>query len=139
MADEVSPSPKKRRIVKNPESFREKAQKANVEKPSRFKAVMRKLFFPFKWFFGKLFGLLRKFFGLRIFKPFRKPVRIIGKILVPPYFRNSYKELKLVTWPNWKLSRRLTYAVLMFAIIFGLAIAGLDYLLEKIFRYILLK
>jgi preprotein translocase SecE subunit len=49
------------------------------------------------------------------------------------------QELRLVTWPNWKQSRQLTFAVLVFAVIFGAAIAVVDYGLDKVFRNILLK
>jgi preprotein translocase SecE subunit len=72
-------------------------------------------------------------------KPLHKPARIFGKIIVPPYFRSSFAELKLVTWPNWTQSRQLTTAVLIFAVIFGAAIAGVDWGLDKIFKHILLK
>jgi preprotein translocase SecE subunit len=64
---------------------------------------------------------------------------LLGKILVPPYIRNSWKELKQVTWPNWKQSRQLTFAVLVFAVIFGAAVAIVDFGLDKLFKHILLK
>lgn len=140
MADEPAKTTKKR-IVKNPETFRERAIKAAAsnDKPSRAqrsKSAVRNELSPILQFFGKGF---RKFFGLKVFKPLRKPVRIIGKILWPPYLRNSWRELKLVTWPSWKESRKLTYAVLIFAIVFGAVIALVDYGLDKVFKSLLLK
>lgn len=81
-------------------------------------------------------------------KPVVRPLRwlghfrvlhIIGLILVPRYFRNSWRELRQVTWPNKKESRRLTLAVMLFALLFGIAIAIVDYGLDKIFKRILLK
>lgn len=69
----------------------------------------------------------------------RTPFRWLGKILVPTYFRQSWRELKLVTWPSWKQSWQLTYAVLIFAVVFGAIIAAVDYGLDKVFRNILLK
>lgn len=57
----------------------------------------------------------------------------------PSYFRNSWTELKLVTWPNRKTTAKLTIAVLIFAIIFGTLIAVVDYGLDKVFRQLLLK
>ena len=68
-----------------------------------------------------------------------KPIHWIGLVIVPRYFRNSAKELKMVTWPNRRETRRLTTAVLIFAIIFGVLIAIVDYGLDKIFKRILLK
>ena len=129
MADKPA-SKTKRRVVKNPETFRERALKATDEndKPKRGAGIKKASGTAVK----PILGPSRKLFGL-------KPFRIIGKILVPVYFRNSWKELRLVTWPSWDESRRLTYAVLVFAIIFGLSIAGVDYVLDRIFRDILIN
>ncbi len=69
----------------------------------------------------------------------KKILRIIGLILVPKYLRNSWQELKLVAWPNLKLSRQLTTAVIIFAIFFGVSIYYLDNGLGDIFKIILLK
>jgi preprotein translocase SecE subunit len=67
------------------------------------------------------------------------PVRIVGLILVPRYFRNSFRELRQVTWPNGKESRQLTLAVILFAIIFGALVAAIDLGLDKVFKQVLLK
>jgi preprotein translocase SecE subunit len=130
MADTQPVKPKAKRQVKNPETFRERAVKASESdnKPERISKV--------KTSGGKL---LRPAAA-----PFKKaarfkPLRIIGKIIFPAYFRNSWQELRKVTWPNWKQSRQLTTAVLIFAIIFGAIIALVDYGLDKVFRDILLK
>ncbi len=71
--------------------------------------------------------------------PLKKILHIIGLILLPTYFRNSWKELKLVAWPNLKLSRQLTTAVIIFAIFFGVSIYYLDNGLGDVFKIILLK
>ena len=68
-----------------------------------------------------------------------KGFRFIGRFVVPPYFRNSYKELRMVTWPTGKQSRQLTGAVIIFAVVFGLIIAGVDLGLDKVFKAILLR
>ncbi len=92
----------------------------------------------------------RRFFRA-IGKPFRpvgrvlarierwKPIHILGLIIVPRYFRNSWKELRLVVWPSRRESWRLTSAVLIFAVIFGVMIAIVDYGLDKVFKKIILK
>ena len=124
----------KRRIVKNPETFRERAIKASDEsdkpkKPSIYSQTL-----------GKVVGVLLKplaKIGSRLVK-FR-PIRLIGKILLPSYFRGSWQELKQVRWPNRTESRQLTFAVLLFAVVFGITIAIVDYGLDKIFRNVLLK
>src|SRR5579884_3756160 len=135
MADEPAKRPKRK--LRNPESFREKALKASTEKKESqtLRKIKRVLSYPFI----KAGEGIKAFFGLSVFKPFRKPARIIGKIIFPSYFRKSFAELKLVTWPSFKQSRQLTFAVLVFAVVFGLAIAGLDWGLDKAFKNLLLK
>lgn len=68
----------------------------------------------------------------------RKP-NILVRIIVPAYFRNSWRELRMVTWPTWKLSRQLTVAVLIFAVIFAGLIGLVDWGLDKAFKVIFLK
>ncbi|HSW85769.1 MAG TPA: preprotein translocase subunit SecE [Candidatus Saccharimonadales bacterium] len=132
MAD--SSGKKTKRLVKNPETFRERALKASeaADQPKQ----------P-----GRVRRFVRNLFG-RIFRPVKaiskwlyrfKIIRIIGRVVVPKYIRQSWKELRLVTWPTWKQSVQLTYAVLIFAVIFGATIAAVDYGLDKIFRNILLR
>ncbi|TAH36754.1 preprotein translocase subunit SecE [Candidatus Saccharibacteria bacterium] len=68
-----------------------------------------------------------------------KPIRFIGRILGFGYLASSWRELRKVTWPTWKESRRLTGAVIIFSVIFGALIAAVDYGLDKLFKEILLK
>ncbi|MDQ3123527.1 MAG: preprotein translocase subunit SecE [bacterium] len=77
-------------------------------------------------------------------KPFRvRPVRFAGRILGhifwPKYFRNSYKEVRQVTWPTRRETWKLTFAVIIFAVAFGLAAAGTDWVLDKIIRRIVFR
>ncbi len=132
MADK--PANKSKRRVKNPETFRERAVKAaeTSGKPKRSAGLRRAgskvtgpVFGPAAQALGKLFSL--------------KPFRLVGKILLPVYIRRSWHELRLVTWPSWKESRRLTVAVLIFAVVFGASIALVDYGLDIVFKHILLK
>lgn len=58
--------------------------------------------------------------------------------LIPRYFREAGQELKEVTWPTRKETWRLTLAVFLFALIFGLLIAVVDYGLDKLFKKLLL-
>lgn len=124
----------KKRRVKNPETFRERALKVNEseERPGRKRLISQA--------------------GARVWAPALKPVsaagnklfnrqpfKFVAKILLPTYVRQSWQELKLVTWPKWRESLRLTRAVLIFAVIFGLTVAAVDYGLEKVFKQILIK
>lgn len=72
------------------------------------------------------------FFRLRV-------VKFIGRIVGLRYLRNSWRELRGVTWPTFRESRRLTTAVIIFSVVFGLLIAVVDFGLDKAFRQILLK
>lgn len=104
----------------------------NTNKPSN-KSVIKAIFSVVTRF-GKLlkFNKLARLFG------FMKPVgRVLYKIFGIGYFTSSFKELKQVTWPNRKQTRQLTTAVIIFAVIFGLLIAGVDYGLDKLFKIIL--
>ncbi len=121
----------KRRIVKKAETVREAAEKSAQVQPKKGGVLRLSLHYislPFR-----IIG--RPFTGLGKFKPFR----IIGYILWPKYFRNSFKELRQVTWPNRRESFQLTSAVLVFATIFGIMIALVDYGLDKLFKQVLLK
>lgn len=136
MAETSGSKRSKRRLRAPSQTVRQQAAKAQIdsEKPAkarRLRAVAAASGKPFRRF-GKLFDR----------QPFRfigKVLRPIGRIIVPRYFRTAWQELRLVEWPNRRQSRDLTVAVLGFAIIFGAAIAGVDYGLDKVFKAVLLK
>ncbi len=84
---------------------------------------------------------IRKFFKT-IFKPLffvLRPLFWVLKKITPRYFKNSFAELKLVTWPTRKETRQLTTAVLMFAIVLGTSVAFVDLGLDKLFKKVILK
>lgn len=136
MADKPSKPAAKKRRVKNPETFRERAQKAADadNKPRSAARVVRAG--------GRATGPVRRSvsraYNAKPLAPLRKVLSFIGKIVFPKYFRQSWQELKLVTWPSWGEGRRLTIAVLVFAVVFGAAIAGVDWILDKVFQHLLL-
>ncbi len=141
MADEQLDPSKSKRRVKNPETFRERAIKATeaTEKPRKFSKVKRVFGKIFRAIFSPIGRFFSKLFKIQPFKAIAKVCYWIGLIIWPRYFRNSLKELKYVTWPNWKQSRQLTFAVMIFAIVFGATIALVDLGLDKLFKNILLK
>lgn len=118
-------------MVKKAETVRELTEKSS-SKPMKKQGITRLTLSyiakPFKPI-GKLLTKLGKL----------KPFRIIGRILLPSYFRNSWKELKQVTWPGRKESWQLTLAVIIFATLFGVMIALVDFGLDKAFKQVLLK
>jgi preprotein translocase SecE subunit len=69
----------------------------------------------------------------------RRPMKFLGRMLGFGYIISSFREVKLVSWPTMRQSLRLTQAVIIFSVIFGALIAGVDYGLDKIFKQIILK
>lgn len=122
----------KRRMVKKVESVREKTEKSSQPpKPKKtgvLRLALRYIGAPFRWV-GRKLAKLGKF----------KVLRIIGRILWPTYFRNSWKELRQVTWPNRRETWQLTLAVIIFSVIFGVLIAVVDFGLDKGFKQLILK
>src|SRR5687767_2103471 len=110
VAEDEDKAKPKRRLVKKAETVREKTEKAveSSKQPRRLHTTKRRATAPFR-VAGKGVGKLGKY----------KVFRIIGLILAPPYFRNSWKELRQVTWTKRRESFRLTFAVITFAVIFG--------------------
>jgi preprotein translocase SecE subunit len=85
-------------------------------------------------------GKIRKFFSA-IGKPFRaigRGLKWLSKYTVPPYFRQAFVELGRVKWPTWKESRKLTTAVIIFSVIFGVLTGFLDYGLNFAFKKLIL-
>lgn len=123
MADEpTSASKPKRRLRTSSETIRERAAKAQASDNKPKRRATGKI--------GKVFAPLH---------PVGRVLRKIGRFVIPPYFRNSWRELRQVTWPKWKQSRQLTGAVIVFSIIFGVLIAVVDLGLDKVFKKVILK
>ena len=122
----------KHRMVKKAETVRELAEKktkgTEPKEPGIVRLTLRYIASPFRWV-GRLLAKIGH----------KQPFRLIGHILWPKYFRNSWKELRQVTWPTRRESTQLTGAVIIFATVFGLLIAVVDYGLDKIFKQVLLK
>lgn len=131
-------SGKNKRVFKTAPTLRDQASKGNEPKKVRFSRTRKvfgsKLFAPFRAF-GRL---VKRIWRSKLFTPIRFVAKWLGMIFFPPYFRNSWRELKLVVWPDFRTTWRLTFAVIVFSMAFGLAIAGLDIVLEKLFREVLI-
>ena len=140
---------KKPRIRKAPQTMREKAESAQsqAEKPkkqrlSKVKSTAKKPFTRSKKSVAKLNAKRPKLPDNKATRILNTPFRWLRKVLswlVPRYFINSWKEVKLVTWPSRRETWRLTLAVFIFAIIFGLIAYGVDMVLDKIFKAFVLK
>ena len=59
--------------------------------------------------------------------------------IVPRYFRESFQEIREVTWPRFPEALRLTIAVFLFSAALALIVSGLDWLLSRAFEEIILN
>jgi len=125
-------SNKSKRRIRKVETVREISTSSSDVQPSRKQQIGRGFTAPLR-FVGRGF----KKVGATLDRV--KVFHIIGLIFWPPYFRNSWKELRQVTWPSGKQSRQLTMAVIIFALIFGIFVAVIDFGLDKVFKQILVK
>jgi len=121
---------KTRRLQRANETVRQRAEKGQQLKPHRLRrlGVIAKPFRP-----------LGKLKTLPIWGPFKFAGRWLAKLLVPPYLRSSFKELRQVTWPNRAQTFKLTSAVLIFALVFGIIVAIVDFGLDKLFKQVILR
>lgn len=126
---------RKPRRIRKTESVRQKAERGAVErKPRRIRQVSDSA----SQNITKARGLASK-----EYHPIKLPDNRTGRFLtkprriIPQFFRESWRELKQVTWPSRKETIRLTSAVLIFAFAFGGIVAATDYGLEKLFRQLL--
>jgi preprotein translocase SecE subunit len=130
---------KSTRRIKKPETMRQKVEKETTKntaskKPRRLHQVKTTAKKPFVRFGN----FLKKEIHLPGAKHRSKSVLHKKRSIVPKFLINSWNELKLVTWPDRKQTAKLTFAVIVFAIVFGAMVAGVDYVLDKIFREVIL-
>ncbi len=128
---------RKPRVRKTAPTLREKAQAAQTKAASAKPKRRSRLAAILKWPFAKL-----KLPDNRFTRVLRRVGRFISKVLgwfVPRYFVNAWRELRQVTWPGRVETWRLTLAVFIFAIVFGALVFGVDLILDKLFRDLVLK
>lgn len=131
MAEESS-GRRKPRVRKTAPTVREQIEVATkkAEGPHKKKGPLRR-------FLSAIWRPIR-----RILQPLAPVGRFLKKILrwlVPRYFINAWRELKLVTWPTRRETWRLTGAVFVFALVFGALVAVVDKGLDEIFKKLILK
>ncbi len=116
-------------------SFRQRNQKAQEasEKPKRIRKVASSAAKPV----GKIGTALTSEFHI-IPKKENPGFFTKSRSATPSYFSNAWKELRQVTWPGRKETWKLVFAVYVFAIGLGVAVALLDFGLEKLFKEVIL-
>ncbi len=131
-------------MAKTKQKTLKESQTAGVKEESLAKLFWRGFFLPIRlvgrglaWI-GHRPPLKQIGHGLRWFFT-RKPMRFIAKWTGLKYIIDSWSELRGVTWPAFRESVRLTTAVIIFSVVFGVVIAIIDFFLDKVFKQILLK
>lgn len=127
----------KKRQLKKVETVRERSERGEQPKKRHVKATAGKLARPIHAL-GRLIAKIAKPFAF-VLIPFKtRPVRFIGRVLASvlllKYVRESWTELRQVSWPNARETYRLTVAVIIFSVIFALIVTVIDYGLEKVFK-----
>lgn len=128
---------KKRKLRAASETVRERAESkaSSPAKPRRIRRTVKTV--------GRPLRAARRVGAKEIYLPM--PDNRFGRFLnkrryfIPRYFRESWQELRLVSWPNRRETTKLTLAVFTFAIIFGFLVSITDYGLDQIFKRVLLK
>lgn len=120
--------------AKGKETLRQRTERAASEaskpKVRRIKSTAQSASRPFK--------ALHRFGKKEYYLPL--PDNKVGRFLnkkrraTPRYFVEAWRELRQVVWPDKKTTLRLTLAVFIFAIMFGLLIAVVDFGLDKVFK-----
>ena len=127
----------KKARIRKPQTVRERVENVQnkEEKPRRIRKSAEKVARQFK----AAATVGRKEYYLSL--PDSRVFRFLNKrrSFIPRFFREAWAELKQVSWPNRKETFKLTTAVFIFAIAFGLIIAITDYGLDKLFRKVLLQ
>lgn len=127
----------KKRIISKSESIRERAEKAGNARPRsrRIRSTATTISKPFK----TAVRIGRKEVYLPL--PDNRTGRFLNKrrYLFPRFLINAWREVRQVSWPSRKETSKLTVAVFMFAIIFGVIITATDYGLDKIVKQVYLK
>lgn len=132
---------KKPRIRKSAPTKREQSEaiRTKSEKPKRVRGKTTKVTSSIKRPISALSRVGSKTYYLPM--PDNRVGRFLNKRrrFIPKYFADSWVELRQVTWTGRRETWRLTSAVFVFAIIFGLMVAIVDKGVEELFRTYVLK
>lgn len=126
---------KKKRVIKSPETVREKTKRAQTEpKPRRVRQTVNRAGRTLK----SASDTGRREYHVPL--PDNKLGRFLSKRFhfVPRFLKNAWLEVREVEWPNRHETTRLSIAVFIFAIIFGTSIWVVDLGLERVFKAIIL-
>lgn len=88
---------------------------------------------------NKVGGVLAKRIGAKTDTGLHRDVKTPGWLkAIGGYFSGSYQELKQVKWPNRRATWSLTFAVIIFTLVFVGLILSLDYAFDLLFKQVIL-
>ena len=129
MADSKAKNSGKKPAIKKQQTVRERTQASTEPRRRRVRRTAGRVASPV----GRLFGRIRL-----PDNRFGRILRRIGRIIFPGFLRNSWNEIRQVTWPDARETARLTLAVFIFAVVFAAIVGVLDYGLGKLFREVVI-
>ncbi len=146
MSEEKAKQHRRRKLAKKPVTVREKADKAQAKKakeqkkkapkkPSKTAAKASQAANNTKSFLNKSLDVHDHDHEATGIKASLTKQRSI----IPSYFSNSVREIQEVTWPSFKEAWSLTFAVVMFAVVFAILVSSLDWVLGKVFEEVILN
>jgi preprotein translocase SecE subunit len=127
---------KKPRYRKSPETIRERAQKESEKKQNPKKGKLKARV-------HKPLSSLRRASTKR-YQPIKAPDNKAGKVLnkevrfIPKFVRESWAEIKQVSWPSKGEAAQKTAAVFGFAIFFIILVQVLDEIFSRVVKEIIL-
>jgi len=127
-----------KRQLSKPQSLRQQSYSTNTNKKSRrIKTTVSKVKAPIK----TTANLLNKEIRLPVPVPDNRFGKFITKrrYIIPRFFKDAWSEIKQVVWPNKKETIKLSVAVSVFAIVFGIMIWLVDMGLDYVFKKLLIK
>jgi preprotein translocase subunit SecE len=136
--NEAKANKKLTRKRKQAETVRQKAEKESVKrkKPTKVGAIKQKVHKPLSTL-GRVAS--KEYHPIKV--PDKKGVRVLNKRVkyIPQSIKNSWAELKQVTWPSRKDALKLSFAVIIFSICFAVFVQVLDFLFSKVVKEIILR
>jgi preprotein translocase SecE subunit len=139
MAEEKKTAKPKKLVVKRKrETVRERAEKSSVKarKQPRTRKIASSAVKPVKKV-GSV--LVKEYHPIKPGKSKASKALTKKAHLMPRYFIDAFKELRLVTWPSRKTVAKLTFAVVVFCVFTASVVRAMDYGFDKLFKDVILK
>lgn len=124
--------------LKEPETVRQRAEKESAKRtrPTKRSKLASKIHKPLSTL---------KRVGSKEYHPIKAPdkkgFRYLNKKIpyIPKFIKNSWEELKKVTWPTFGVAMKLTFAVIVFSAVFAVFVQILDFIFNKLVKEIILR